>query len=78
MKELARPRDYLLYRMATPGEKAKCYIHCFPQQRWLCTFSDQGVILENQGVTIIIPRTDFDKEWTLTATNGLGPEEVTI
>ena len=73
MKPLARPRDYLLYRMATPGEKAKCYIHCFPQQRWETTFDDREVILEHQGITIIIPRAEFEKTWTLTTTNGLVP-----
>ena len=62
----ARPKTYVMYRIAAFGNKAECYIHCYPQQVWDCErspFNVNAVKLSRKNITIIIPKEDFEKHW---------------
>ena len=62
---IARPRTYVAYRFGFDSRSA-CYVHCFPQQRWEAkqTGTDgKYVALSRKGVSITIPRYDFESYW---------------
>lgn len=66
MKYKARPKTYVMYRIATFDGKAECYIHCHPQQKWDCVgFSEdkKGIELSRNNISMVLPREDFEEHW---------------
>ena len=65
--EKARTNTYMMYTISTFDGKAKCNIHCCPQQRWDVVFNEnkKQVILNRQNVSFTIPKKDFDENWTV-------------
>lgn len=59
----ARPKLSIIYKIATFDGKAKCYINCNPQQRWEYSVKENKVTLDRKGVTLVIPKEDFYKDW---------------
>lgn len=63
MVDLYRPKQYVLYRY---GFEYKCYVHCYPQQRWEMTaFDNKGVELHNKvkHLTIELSWNEFYANW---------------
>lgn len=62
----ARPKTYVMCRIATFDSKGECYIHCYPQQKWKykqAPFNVNSVQLSYKNITMIIPKEDFEKQW---------------
>lgn len=62
---IARPRTYVTYRFGFDSRSA-CYIHCCPQQKWEAKEADVAgryVALSRKGVSMTIPRYDFESYW---------------
>lgn len=66
----ARTNTYIMYRITSSCGMAQCYINCYPQQRWeyKVEFKADGkltgkVILSRKGMTLVIPKDDFEKHW---------------
>lgn len=59
----AKIKHYTLYRIATFNEKAVCYIDCYPQQKWEYYVRDDGVLLKRKGISLILPKEDFEERW---------------
>ena len=62
---MAKPRTYVTYRFGF-SSSAVCYVHCCPQQRWEVVGRPEGrtnVELSRKGVSITIPREDFESHW---------------
>lgn len=62
---IARPRTYVAYRFGF-NSSAVCYVHCYPQQRWEAKQAGTDgryVALSRKGVSITIPREDFEEHW---------------
>ena len=61
----ARPKSYVMYRIVSFLGEAECYIHCYPQQKWDANIRDnEHVELSRNNIDFIIPKEDFDKQWT--------------
>ena len=61
MQGIARPKNYGMFTISTFTGEAKCYIHCFPQQKWKYKLDDKSVDLEYKNLSMIIPKVDFEK-----------------
>ena len=59
----AKVNHYTMYTIATFDGKAKCLIDCHPQQIWQCEIIDKTVALARKGMTLMIPKEDFEKYW---------------
>lgn len=62
---IAIPRTYVTYRFGFDSRSA-CYIYCCPQQKWEAKEADTNgryVELSRKGVSITIPRYDFESHW---------------
>lgn len=60
---IVRPRTYLMYCVKSFSGWASCYIQCYPQQRWEADVAGRYVALSRKGVSITIPRYDFESHW---------------
>lgn len=58
----ARPKTYCIYTLKTLNG-AECWISCYPQQKWECEIKKNEVVLNKKGLTLIIPKTDFERQW---------------
>lgn len=61
MQGTARPKTYVMLTISNFTGEAKCYIHCYPQQRWKYMLDYKSAMLEHTNYTMIIPREDFEK-----------------
>ena len=59
----ARPNTYCVYTLKTFLGDAECWISCYPQQKWECEIKGDKVTLDRKGITLIIPKADFEKHW---------------
>ena len=59
----ARPKTYIMYRIATFDGRAQCYIHCYPQQKWHYSFNGNKAELTYKNIDLCIPKEDFEKHW---------------
>ena len=58
-----RPKTFCMYNIKTFLRDAECWISCSPQQRWECEIKGDKVTLERKGISLTIPKEDFDKHW---------------
>lgn len=58
----ARPKAYCIYTLKT-FDGAECWISCYPQQKWECEIKENKVVLSKKGLTLIILKTDFERQW---------------
>lgn len=61
----ARPKSFVMYRIATFDRQAECYISCYPQQKWECYIDGNKVTLSKKGISFSIPKEDFEKQWKI-------------
>lgn len=59
----ARPKSYVTYTIKTFIRDAECWISCYPQQKWGCEIKGDKVTLDRKGVSLTIPKGDFDNHW---------------
>ncbi|MGN0352403.1 MAG: hypothetical protein ACI4ES_12190 [Roseburia sp.] len=59
----ARVKSCIIYRIATFDGQAECYIDCYPQQRFEYRVNGDRVTLDRKGISLVIPKEDFDKHW---------------
>ena len=59
----ARPKSFVIYSIKTFSGDAECWISCYPQQRWEYEVKENKVTLRRKGITLIIPKVDFEKRW---------------
>jgi len=62
---IVRPKRYVLYTISTFLGDAKCYIDCFPQQRWDCRIDGDMATISRKGVAITLPKEEIDKRWAV-------------
>lgn len=58
-----RPKTMCIYTLKTFLNDAECWICCYPQQKWECEIKGDKVVLDRKGVTLTIPKEDFEKHW---------------
>ncbi len=61
MQGIARPKSYVMITISNFTGDAKCYIHCYPQQRWKYKLNAKSADLEYKTFKIVIPKEDFEK-----------------
>ena len=61
MQGIARPKSYTMITISNFTGEAKCYIHCYPQQKWKYKLDDKSADLEHKNLSVIIPKEDFEK-----------------
>ena len=59
----ARPKTVCVYTLKTFLGNAECWISCYPQQKWGCEIKRDKVTLDRKGITLTIPKADFEKYW---------------
>ena len=59
----ARAKTVCVYTIKTFLGDAECWISCYPQQRWEYEIKGDKVTLDRKGITLIIPKEDFEKYW---------------
>lgn len=58
-----RPKTVCMYSLKGLLGEAICFIHCYPQQKWEYRVKGNKVTLERKGISLTIPKADFDKYW---------------
>lgn len=62
----ARPKSYILYQIVTFSGDARCYIHCYPQQKWEYAMKGNNQVeLTRKEISLIIPKEEFAKHWII-------------
>jgi hypothetical protein len=61
----ARPKSFIMYHITTFDGQAECYISCYPQQRWEYRIKENKVTLSRKGISLSIPKDDFDEYWKI-------------
>ena len=56
-----RPKSYMMLSISNFTQEAKCCIYCYPQQKWKCKLDDKSAKLEYKNLSVVIPRSDFEK-----------------
>lgn len=59
----ARPKSFVMYTLKTFLGNAECWISCYPQQKWEYGIKGDKVTLNRKGISLTIPKTDFEKHW---------------
>ena len=57
----ARPKRNTMFHVGNFTGEAKCYIHCYPQQKWNYWIKDNRAIIEYKNISLEIPRVEFEK-----------------
>ena len=57
----ARPKNYVMLTISNFTGEAKCYIHCYPQQKWTFEITDNKAKLCYKNFDLCIPKIDFEK-----------------
>lgn len=57
----ARPKTYTMITISNFTGEAKCYIHCYPQQKWDYSFNGDKAEMHYKNLDLSIPKTDFEK-----------------
>lgn len=64
-KKLARPNTYGMYCFGFGN--SKCYIHCFPQQKWKYEINEKDKLVElsneKKRISMQIELEDFKEHW---------------
>jgi len=60
---IARPKTYVMIKISNFTGEAKCFIHCFPQQRWNYNIDNDRVELTYKNMDLSIPKSDFERFW---------------
>ena len=59
----ARVKTVCVYNIKTFTGKAECWLSCYPQQKWEYEVKGDKVWLDRKGITLIIPKEEFEKHW---------------
>ena len=59
----ARPKRFVIYRIASFDGQAECHIYCYPQQKWEYSIDGNKVELSRKEVDMYIPKEYFDLHW---------------
>ena len=59
----ARPKSYTMITISAFTGEAKCFIHCYPQQKWDYSIKGDKVQLIYKNLDLMIPKEDFEKYW---------------
>ena len=57
----ARPKRYVMLTISNFTGEAKCYIHCYPQQKWHYHFNGNKAEMTYKNLDLCIPKADFEK-----------------
>lgn len=66
----ARPRIFVMYNIKTFFGDAEVWISCYPQQKWEYSVTHNKVTLTRKGISLTIPREDFEKRWKVICEKG--------
>lgn len=57
----ARAKTYTMLTISNFTGEAKCYIHCYPQQKWHYHFNGNQAEMHYKNFDLSIPKSDFEK-----------------
>lgn len=61
----ARTKSYIIKKISNNSGTSQCYIHCYPQQKWSCSFVGNEVHLTYKHLDLCIERSEFDTYWMI-------------